>query len=211
MYYFNRHLYNYSEITFCGFILVIRVMKKRGGRMSNLWRIVLFIYSFILLLVAGAAVVAAMDRSEPIDYINLALSNPQNRVIVGLVSIIAVIMIVVVLVYGLKKEPKPDAVTVDDRSLGLISITVPAIKVIIMKAVKQVEGIKDIKPVVSQGPDGLSVSLHMMINPEYSVPEISKDIQAIVKQYLKDIGGLEVSEIKILVDDFGTTSKPASA
>jgi uncharacterized alkaline shock family protein YloU len=179
--------------------------------MASLWRIVLLVYSIIILVVAGAAVVVAMGRPEPIDYINLVLANPQNRVIVGLVSIIAIIGVIMILIAGLRKEPKPDAVTVDDAALGQILITNKAIKIIIMKAVKQIEGIKEIKPVVNYGSQGLQVSLHMMINPEYSVPELSKQIQTIVKQHLKDIGGLDVSEIRIFVDDLGTANKSTKA
>jgi uncharacterized alkaline shock family protein YloU len=42
----------------------------------------------------------------------------------------------------------------------------------------------------------------MMINPERNVPEMSHSIQSIVKEYIETIAGLQVAEIKILVDDF---------
>jgi len=111
------------------------------------------------------------------------------------------------LVSGLKYENKPDSIIVDSSLAGQVSITVPAIKVIIMKAVKKVDGVKEIKPAVSTSNDGLVVYLHTAINPDYNVPEMSKSLQQIVKEYLENIGGLQVSQVKVLVDDFSNSNK----
>jgi len=46
-----------------------------------------------------------------------------------------------------------------------------------------------------------------MINPEHSVPEIAQSLQNVVRDNLEKVGGLQVAEIKVLVDDFNTTSK----
>ena len=42
----------------------------------------------------------------------------------------------------------------------------------------------------------------MMINPELNVPELTAATQQKVKEYLENIGGLQIAEIKVLVDDF---------
>jgi len=178
--------------------------------MFGIWRLIFVIYSLVLLFLSGSAILAAMGRPEPLGYINLALATSQNRVILGIAAIILFVLLVIVLVSALKKEPKPNFIAIEGGLTGQIYITVPAVKVIIMKAVKKVEGLKEVKVKVNESPEGLVVDLHIMINPELSVPEMSKDVQGIVKQYLEDIGGLQVAKISVLVDDFGT-GKPASA
>lgn len=175
--------------------------------MSGIWRFVLFLYNLFLLLLAGTAVVAAMGKPEPLNYITLALSTSQNRIIVGIAAIFIIVLTVFVLISLFNRKPKNNSIIVENSLAGQVSITVAAVKVIIMKAVKKVEGVKDIKPVVSDGPEGLIIYLHMMINPEYSVPEMSKNIQDSVKEYLQNIGGLQVAEIRVLVDDFSTNTK----
>jgi len=92
-----------------------------------------------------------------------------------------------------------------------VSITVAAIKTIISRAVKKVDGVKETRSSVAQGPDGVIIYLHMMINPEISVPEMSKNVQAAVKEQLESIGGLQVSEVRVLVDDFSHANKPVTA
>ncbi|MEN6348394.1 MAG: alkaline shock response membrane anchor protein AmaP [Syntrophomonas sp.] len=180
--------------------------------MERTWRLVLFIYNLLLLSLAGAAVFAAAGRPEPLEYIKLGLSTPQNRVVVGTLAILLAVIALLLLFAGLKPSSsvkRNDSIIINSELNGEVSITVPAIKLIIMKAVKKVEGIKDIKPAVSSNEDGLVIYLHMMINPEHNVPEMSKNLQQVVKQYLEEIGGLQVSQVKVLVDDFNVANRPA--
>lgn len=182
--------------------------------MQSIWRMLLFVYNLLLIIVAGLAVAASVGRPEPLTYIELALSTPQNRIIVGLVGVVLLVVGVLVFLSTIKLEPRPQSIEVERSLNGEVSITVSAVKIIIMKAAKTIEGIKEIRPAVSNGADGLQVYLHMMINPDISVPELSKKVQDVVRKYLEDTGGLKVAEVKVLVDDLspgvkaGNTQKP---
>lgn len=177
--------------------------------MSGWWRLIVILYNLFLLALGGAAVVAAMGRPEPLEYINLALSTPENRIIFGTVAVVLVVVAITALVSALKIEEPGKAMNVDSTLAGDVSITVPAVNVIIMKAVKKVQGVRDIKPSISEGVDGLVVKLHMMINPEYPVPEMSKQVQEVVRQHLEETGGLKVSKVRVLVDDFNVANRNA--
>lgn len=180
--------------------------------MEKTWRLVLFLYNLLLISLAGVAVAAAAGRPEPLHYIRLALATPQNRVVLGTVAILIMVIAFLLLISGLKRENKTEeTILVKSELNGQVSITVPAIKLIIMRAVKKVEGVRDIRPAVSNSQEGLVIYLHMMINPEHNVPEMSRKLQEIVKQYLEDIGGLEVSEVKVLVDDFNVAQKSSAS
>jgi|GEM_PF-263432 len=170
-------------------------------------RLLFFVYNLVFIILAGAAVGAALGWDEPLAYINLALSTPQNRISVGLVAVVVLVIAIVMLVTGLKFESRPKAIVVQIALAGDVSITISAIKAIIMKAVRKVEGIREIEPSISNSPEGIMVYLHVAINPEYSVPEMTKSIQTIVKQYLEDIGGLSVAEVRILVDEFSESTR----
>ncbi|MGI5921981.1 MAG: alkaline shock response membrane anchor protein AmaP [Syntrophomonadaceae bacterium] len=175
--------------------------------MPLVWRIILVIYSLLVLFIAGFAVSVSMGIRKSWDYLQLAFATPQNRMITGVVAVVVIILSLMVLMSMLNKKKPSESIIVDGNLSGQVSITVPAIKVIIMKAVRKVEGVKDIRPVVSNGPDGLLIYLHMMINPEHNIPEISKSIQAKVKDHIENIAGLQVAEVKILVDDFNEAAR----
>lgn len=175
--------------------------------MPVLWRAVLFVYNLLLLVVAGSIVMSAFGMGQPLAYINAAFATSQNRLIAGTLGIILVILAIIMLASGLKLKKRPQSIIIDSSLSGQISITVPAIKTIIMKAVKKVEGIKDIRPVVTSRPDGLQIYLHLMVNPDYSMEEMGQSIQKVVKEYVEKIGGVQVAAVKILVDDFKAEGK----
>lgn len=175
--------------------------------MPVIWRLFLFVYNLLLLLLAATAIGVSSGRLNLIEYINLAVSSKENRIIMGVVAAVLLLLAVYMIVIALKPTRRTDTVLVDSSINGQVSISISAIKLIIMKAVKQVSGIKEINAEVGQATDGLSVKIHMMINPEYSVPELSKLVQDTVKEHLEKIAGLQVNDIKVLVDDFNSVNK----
>lgn len=178
--------------------------------MTGVWRVVLFFYSLLLAAAGALTLVLAMGRTEFTDYFTLTMSNQQNRMAIAGAAAILLAAAIVTLFYSLKSgksEPKTSTVIVNEGIDGQVSMTIPAIKVIIMKAVKKVEGIKEIKATVNNKPEGLDVLLHTMINPDYNVPEMSERIQTAVRQQLEVTGGLKVSSIRVLIDDLGSAAR----
>jgi len=169
--------------------------------MSGSLRLVLFLYNLLVLVLSGMCLAAAINRPEPLAYLQLALATPENRLIFGIVALLVLGFTLGMFVTILRKKPGLEQVVVKQGLQGEIAITIPAIKVLIMRAIKPIEGVRDIKPHVAQNAEGLVIKLHMAINPELSVPELSQQIQSAVKQYLQDIGGLQVAEVRLLVDD----------
>jgi len=174
-------------------------------------RLLLFIYNLLFILLALVAGAAAIGRPEPITYIQIALSTSQNRLLVGIAAVLILIFCIYVLISFLRVKPRTKSVAIEQSLAGNVSITIPAIKVIIMKAVKSVDGIREIKPEVDSGIDGVRVYLHMMINPDISVPLITKNVQEAVRKNLEEIGGLKVAEVKVLVDDLNPGARTSSS
>lgn len=175
--------------------------------MSTLLKIVLFVYNLLLLIMAAAILGLAMGRPEPLNYINMALATTEGRMISAAAAILVIALTIFVLISLLQKRPKQTSINISSSLNGQVSITIDAIKVIIMKAVKRVEGVKEIRSAVKDSPEGLIITMHMMINPEHSVPEMSKNVQTVIRESLETIGGLTVAEVRVLVDDFAVAPK----
>jgi len=167
----------------------------------------LFLYNILLLLIGGTVVAIASGWQEALVYLNWVFSTSQNRFAAGGIGVIIVVLGVIGVIGSLKRRAVPQSITIENGFNGQVSISFAAIKVIIMKAVKQVEGVKDIRTSLKSSPEGILVTLQMMVNPELSVPELTRSIQQMVKDYLQNIGGLQVAEVKVLVDDFSTAEK----
>lgn len=174
--------------------------------MSIIWRFVLVLYNLFVLFVAGLLTAASVGRLEPLLWLDIALSTQQNRIITGLLGVALIVLALIGLFYSLKPS-STRSVTVGDGFLGEVYMSIPAIKVIIFKAVKEVDGVKDIRPTIIPSREGLLVKIHMMVNPDRSVPELTKAVQEKVQEYLEKIGGLEVAQIQVLVDDFNAGNR----
>lgn len=170
--------------------------------MSVIWRLVLTIYNILLFIIAAAAVAVSIGVTEPLRYINMIAASPKNMIVTGSVGIVLGVLALVLLFLGLQKQTDGDSVLVEKGLLGEVSMSISAIKLIIMKAVRQVDGVKETRSMVKKAPNGLFITLHMMINPELNVPDLTCATQQKVKEYLENIGGLQIAEIKVLVDDF---------
>ena len=177
--------------------------------MTGIWRVVLFFYSLLLVAVSVSALILAIGRTEILDSISIAASSSETRLIIAGIALLLLVLSIITLFYsiGSNSAPKTKTVLGYNGIAGQVSMTIPAVKVIVMKAVKTVEGIKDIKTTVNNKPEGVEVLLHTMINPEYNIPEMSERIQTVVRQQLEDIGGLKVAGVRVLIDDFGSAAK----
>ncbi len=175
--------------------------------MPIICRTLFFLYSIFVLFIGGLVAALASGWQDAVVLVNWISLTTQNRIISVVVGIVLIVLGIIGVVCSFKREKQPQTVTIENGFNGQVSITHAAIKVIIMKAVKQVDGIKDIRTSLQSSPDGLLVTLQMMINPELPVPELTHSIQQVVKDYLQKIGGLEVAEVRVLVDEFSTTDK----
>jgi len=135
----------------------------------------------------------------------------QNRLILGSAGIIIVVLALVVFVAFFKPAPREDAIIIENVLAGQIAMTEAAAKVIIQKAVQKVEGVKETKTYIENQSQGLIVNIHMMINPDLSVPNLSKQIQEVIKEDMLNIGGLKVEAVKVLIDDLNSSRKTAAA
>jgi uncharacterized alkaline shock family protein YloU len=112
------------------------------------------------------------------------------------------VIALIMLIWGIKTSPAISAVVVESSTAGEVSISIDATKAIIMRAVRQVEGVKELRPTVKSNPAGVTVKLHTMFNPDHAVPETAQILQNVVREHLEKTGGLQVAEIKVLVDEF---------
>lgn len=174
--------------------------------MPLIGRLVIFIYNLLMMAIAAAVIAIALGWSYPLAFLNMATSTQLNTIIMGAAGIALAVAAFFMLLWGLNTSPRVDAIVVQQGTAGEVSISIAATKAIIMKAVRQVEGVKELVPTVSPSPSGVTVKLHTMFNPDHSVPETAQLLQCAVRENLEKTGGLQVADIKVLVDEFNPGS-----
>jgi len=144
----------------------------------------------------------ALGWRLPIDQLLATLSQVKGRWLVGLSGAILIFLGIVVFFDNLKSASTPEGV-IQELKLGRVVTTVQALESVVHKAVRQVRGVKEVKPIIRVDAAGLTVILNLVLVPDMKVSEIAQQVQENVKNQVSEIVGVEVLEVRIRVDNIG--------
>lgn len=94
---------------------------------------------------------------------------------------------------------------VHDYMLGQVRISILTIENLVKKTVHQIQGVKEVKPRVVQTSRGMALHIRAIVAPDISIPEVSREIQQRVQEYLSQTTGITVNDIKVIVDNISNT------
>ena len=144
--------------------------------MSGLWRVVLFCYNLLILAIAVAAMYLAVGKNELITAVQSFLGSSVNQIILGASAAVVIALTILIMISLFKGESKPTSVVVSNSLNGQVSITVAAIKTIITKAVRKVDGGKKL---ALRAMDLMVVIYPYDDQSGKSVPEMTQSVQAV--------------------------------
>jgi uncharacterized alkaline shock family protein YloU len=167
-------------------------------------KVIVSFYSLAFLALGGIIFAMAIGWTPAIDYLNTSLSEQNGRIVFGIIGCAIILVAMVLFFSGLKGQAvaSEHGVT-QELKLGRVVTTTNAIESVVRRAVRQVRGVREVRPLISVTPMGLSLTLNIILSPDIKVPEVSPQIQENVKQQLFDIVGVDVLEIKIRVENIG--------
>lgn len=169
-------------------------------------RILLTLYTLALATLSAITFLMAWGWLVPLNYINSTLQNPNGRWGIGVTAAIIFVLSIRWIYYGFRPRGGMQTI-VHQTELGEVRISLGAIENLIRKVSKQVDGVRDIRVVVYNSPPGISVKLRGTVSPDISIPEVSHDLQDTIKDYVRRVVGIEVSSIRLAVENISNESK----
>lgn len=115
----------------------------------------------------------------------------------GALAVIGLIL----LLLGISPLQKKAAAVLQTGELGEVRITMDALENMVLRVVQQMRGIRDSSRKVVYTPHGLVVYLHVKVLPDQKLPDLTGELQYKVKNYLEEITGIIVSEVKVDVEN----------
>ncbi|MDR9757870.1 MAG: alkaline shock response membrane anchor protein AmaP [Thermacetogeniaceae bacterium] len=174
-------------------------------RQQNLFFFIIF--ALIILFLSGCTIAVALGLLQPQEHIDMFLSEVGNRwglatgsaflVILSLWSLLAVF-----------RRPREREVIIRESGLGRIQISAAALENLIRRAARDVRDVREVKPVLRFDQDGLVILLHMSVNPEANLPQVSQDVQGIVQEYLEKKAGVQVSKVQVIIQSVASDTRP---
>lgn len=152
-----------------------------------------FLLMVITLLVGGSFVAVSLQLVSIDDVVGLLKSiygSRDFRVVLGVSGfVLAILGFVIFQLVTLKMQrEKTIAFTTPD---GQVTVSLEAIENFIRRITKHLHGIKEIRPDVVANKKGLHVFVRVTLLEETNIPEISEEIQRVIRKKIQDMLGIE--------------------
>lgn len=168
--------------------------------MNTFARIILV---FISLLLIGASLFLLAAHYDLVPGMALSSWMPgwvTETILLAAVGVL-LLLALIFLILGLKPKKKPGNAVVKGSEFGEVMISINAVENMVLRVVQQTRGIKDVSRKINFTPDGLIVRIVINVMPDIALPELIKELQSKTKEYLEEITGVTVNEVKVLVEN----------
>lgn len=164
-----------------------------------------FVLVFFGLLFIGAALFMLAVHYNLIPGLILGLPAWAGETVVLAAGSVMLLIALILLSFGLRSSKKKVSNAVLKGSeYGEVLIAIPAVENMVLRVVQQTQGIKDVSRKVTYTPDGLVVRIVIRVMPDIALPDLIGELQAKTKEYLEEITGIVVHEVKVVVENIVT-------
>ncbi|NLU37242.1 MAG: alkaline shock response membrane anchor protein AmaP [Clostridiales bacterium] len=120
--------------------------------------------------------------------------------ILGIIAVILFLVSIRLLIAGYTRRKSVSALLMNTE-LGIIRVSVNTLDTLTQKAVRSFQEVRDIKSLVLTEPDGIRVQLKVSILPDVEMPELTRNIQQKVKEYIESLAGIAVKEVQVYIEN----------
>lgn len=161
-------------------------------------RALIALYSLLLIAIAIFVMAISIDPNL-MEMVSSYLASNTGRITGIIVGFILLILGFKTIIDSFSKKT-PTVASIQTTELGAVKITVSALEHLVSKAAKQIKEIREIKPRVKPLTDGIAIFLYASVSTETNLPFVTKELQDTVKGYIEQIAGINVYEVKVLVN-----------
>lgn len=107
---------------------------------------------------------------------------------------------------GSQRSQIPNSVVLHVED-GEVRIALTAIETLVKQAAGEIRGVREVQPSFFTLNEGLGVYLRTTVTTEESIPELSSQLQKVVKDHILRIAGVNIEEVKVLVENVSTGTR----
>ncbi len=170
-------------------------------------RIVLALYSMAVSVVAGVLFLVSVGWTRPLTAFAGLFGVSSGRLTVAVVALVFVGVSARMLLLMLRRAPARVGAIVHDSPLGEVRVSLSAIENLVGRTARQVQGVREVKSRVSAGSTGVAVSIRAWVSPDISIPAATDEIQNRVKDYIANVVGVGVEEVRVLIENITSERK----
>lgn len=158
---------------------------------------------FIALVLIGGALFLAVINFNLIPGLDDVIFIPawagENVMIVG-IALFALFALILLALSFRPARKTADAV-LKGSEYGEVIISIAAVENMVLRIVQQTNGIKDISRKAVFTDEGFIINIKIGVKPDVALPGLISDLQARTKEYVEEITGIKVREVKVNVEN----------
>ena len=168
--------------------------------MKIAYRSLVFVMTIIIMFVSIVLAFYAFGFAQQ-NFLPALFENMYLEWEYGVLFLIIFLASSVILYPFFNIEKRYKKTLINSTELGDVNITLGAIDNLVKKVVKKREGIFDINTDINNGESGLDINLSIKVYSDYIIPQLTSELQKVVKSYLEDTTGVTVNNVEILVNE----------
>jgi uncharacterized alkaline shock family protein YloU len=185
-------------------------MQEEMLDMTKFWdKLLLFIFSTVVFIVSTWFLCSA-SAWIPMDVNQAFLKHMYVSKVPGYSTIVISIVLMLIsfrFLWAIIRSRRAQGPTIyQQNDWGHIEVTIKAIEQMACKAVNHISGLTDVKARIQQKADGLYVSIRVQIDGETPIPELSQEMQSLVKTQVQQMTAIPVTHVHVYIADLNQTS-----
>lgn len=174
--------------------------------MGILDRIILTVYTIVLLAASGLAVLIGVGWERPADAVRASLGTLNGRLSIGAVGLIFFVSSVRLLILAFRRG-QPGQSVLHETDLGEVRISLDAIENLVQRVARQCKGVRDVRPQVGLDADGIHGTLRVWVSPDVSVPDVARELQDEIGEAVQGVVGVALAGLDIRVENITTETR----
>jgi uncharacterized alkaline shock family protein YloU len=162
-------------------------------------RIILMLY-VLFFSVVSVIVILFSTSLITLDVFWTSISQFHGRWEVAVVGVVLLLASLRLLLSGIKFQRSAETI-IKNNDNGIISISFNALENLVLKIVRDVESVKDVKVKIKKHEHEISIFLNIVVTHDIMIPELTLELQEKVKSYIQTTAGVNVKDIRINVDN----------
>ncbi len=156
-------------------------------------RLAIFFYVFVLSVVGFTALLVLahfVDYAAYLDFLKFIYQDGNASTLAGVIIAVTLLISLVFarIIYGRQEQER---LIHFDNPFGRVTISLSAIEDLIRRVVVHAPQIKEIRPNIVSTKKGLEVEIRLVLRSDVNIPEMTANLQDIIKRKVQDVIGSE--------------------
>ena len=169
-------------------------------------RIILTIYTFVLTFFALGVVLIGL-RLFPMDLIGTGITYLYGRWEASLVGAVFFLVSIRLLLAGSRSQHNKVDTLVLHNPMGDVHVALDAVENLVAKAARHAQGVRGVKVKAVNNDKVLNGAVQAVISPDNHVPAVTAEIQQLITEHVKHTIGIELTNVRITVENISNDFK----